>query len=621
MTRGALCVGLWALVALAGCAQAPRASDPGAAIGEGQRLFERANVVVHERTPEEWVGVLDEKQVPVPPIEMGDASMPARFVEEGTQRSRVMEFVEALSKDLGPRLTGSRNLERAERWAMQQFRAFGATNVHLQPWGTIGLGFDRGPSSGAIYVGRVPRPPANQAGSASGAAPAAASGVAPAAASATAPAAAPGAEPKLEWTKSREVELSALSWSIGTDGPVRGRVLREPQTEEEFNAVKDQLRGAWILLQAPPPIGQRGVRSMVAARYEMRREARKKVSEGKSIGELPLAERLAFEPVAGYISTSRDERVWTGPTAGWRDLSWEDRDQFSDDQPHVQIRLSDYDYLNSRLTDKENVEVEFNLPHTFRRGPIPQYNVIAEIRGSKRPDEYVLVSGHLDSWDGPGSQGTIDNATGCAVTIEAARILLASGARPDRTIRFVLWSGEEQGLLGARGYVETNKDDLPRISAMFNDDGGTGYQAGIPAAGVMVDLLVAATAPTNNVFYSNADKKFLNVNIRNTGETLRTHSGSDHAAFNAVGVPGFFWDEGGRADYPFGWHTQNDRVNLAIEEYLMQSAVNSAITAYRLACAPTLLPRPEKKADGSDRPNMLPRPGTQSGDRAAESSR
>ncbi|MBZ0170742.1 MAG: M20/M25/M40 family metallo-hydrolase, partial [Phycisphaerales bacterium] len=207
-------------------------------------------------------------------------------------------------------------------------------------------------------------------------------------------------------------------------------------------------------------------------------------------------------------------------------------------------------------------------------------------------DRVVVGSAHLDSWDGPQSMGTTDNGTGSSVVLEAARLLTQAGARPKRTIRFILWTGEEQGLWGSRKYVESlSEEDLAKISAVFVDDGGTNAEGGLPAADHMVDYLAAATAPLNGVFYSETDGKHLNVNIRPTGEKIKTHGGSDHAPFNKVGVPGFFWDEVGRADYGEGWHTQNDRLDLAIEEYLVQSSACMAITAYNLACAPALLPR------------------------------
>lgn len=579
-----------AILVLAACSTA---SKPVAAAN-----VEKAGLAVTIKSPDQWVSVVDGKEVPVPPIAMGDDATVRRIMEEGAYRSQVMDMLQAVAVERGPRLTGSSNIQNAQDWAARKFRDWGLTNVHMEQWGTIGVGFDRGVCSGAVYIARPMRPETRpgtntRAGNDQNAQPAA---------SAQPAADAPPAEPKLEWTKAREVELTALSWSVGTPGAVRGPVIREPKTDEEYAAAKDSLKGAWILLQAPPALGMRGIRSMMSARYEMRKEARKKVAEGKQVSEMPIAERLAFEPIAGYISSSRDERVWTGAVAGWRDLSIDERGPGSD-QVHVQVRLSDYDFLNSRLTDGEKVEVEFNIDHKFRAGPVPVYNVIADIKGSKYPNEYVIISGHCDSWDGPGSQGATDNGTGTSVTLEAARILATTGARPERTIRFVLWSGEEQGLLGSKGYVEAHKDELDKISCVFVDDGGTGYEAGAQCASAQVEMLAAATAPMNNVFYSNFDKKFLNVDIKNTGEVLKSHGGSDHASFNQAGVPGFFWEEGGRADYGYGWHTQNDTIKLAIEEYLIQSATNAAVASYRLACAPSLLPR--TASDSGERPNVF----------------
>ncbi len=593
---------------VAACTSTQSAPQKAAA---GEKVTLDAGLEVQFHDPKDWVSVVDGKEVPVPQMEMGDDSVVREIMAEGTFRSHVMDNLKAIAVERGPRLTGSLNLKQAQDWACKSFREWGLTNVHLEQWGTLGVGFDRGPSSGTIYIARPMRPELRPGADARAAA--AATPAVPADANAIpVPAATtePKPEPKMEWNKAREVELTTLSWSVGTNGPVRGVVIREPKTEEEYQAVRGELKGAWVLLQAPPALGMRGIRSMMSARYEMRKDARKKVAEGKQPSELPVAERLAFEPIAGYVSSSRDERVWTGAVAGWRDLKIEDRDSPDDDQVHVQVRLSDYDFINSRLADGEKIEAEFNIDNRFRAGPVPEHNVIAEIRGSKYPEEYVIISGHLDSWDGSGSQGATDNGTGSAVTLEAARILATTHAKPLRTIRFVLWAGEEQGLLGSKGYIEAHKDEMPSISAVFVDDGGTGYQAGLSAAQNQVEILAAATAPMNNVFYSKFDKKFLNVDVKNTGEVMKSHGGSDHASFNAAGVPGFFWDEGGRADYQFGWHTQNDKINLAIEEYLIQAATNSAVTAYRLGCAPTLVPR--AKADASERPNMMrPRPTEQ----------
>ena len=325
-----------------------------------------------------------------------------------------------------------------------------------------------------------------------------------------------------------------------------------------------------------------------------------------------IAQEILAEGPAGFVSSSRDERVWTTSVKRGEELLNLTRADVGQDV-EVNVRDSDYRWINSDLADGQDVFLEFDLSHSFQDGPIPLYNTIAEIPGTEKPDEVVIVSAHIDSWNGPGSQGVLDNGTGTAVTLEAARILTAVGARPKRTIRFILWTGEEQGLLGSRAYVDSlSEEERAKIVACFVDDGGTNYQGGYPAASVMVPYLAAASAPTNGQFFSETDRDlllgddnpdndaragWLDVDIRDTGDTIRTHSGSDHAPFNAVGIPGLYTDEVGRSDYRYGWHTQNDRLDLAIEEYLVQSATNAAIVAYNLASAPDILPRPEPQLE------------------------
>src|SRR5262249_11552950 len=129
----------------------------------------------------------------------------------------------------------------------------------------------------------------------------------------------------------------------------------------------------------------------------------------------------------------------------------------------------------------------------FVQGPIPQYNVIADLVGTEKPDEYVIVGGHLDSWDG--AQGTVDNGTGSATTLEAARLLAAVGAKPKRTIRFMLWSGEEQGLFGSENYVQKHPELLPKISVVLVHDEGTNYLSGLGVPHAMFGALQEALAP------------------------------------------------------------------------------------------------------------------------------
>ncbi|MFG0283261.1 MAG: M20/M25/M40 family metallo-hydrolase [Phycisphaerales bacterium JB039] len=504
--------------------------------------------------------IIDGEKVDVPKVTMGAPATIAAIIEEGSQRNRVMDHLTYLCEEIGPRLTGSSNVEEANNWVADQFRAWGLTNVHLDEWGEIGVRFDRGPSSGKVVVAR-------QRDDDEG-------------------------NPYTEWVTQRELQFTTLAWSPGTAGPVRGHVVKMPADEDEYWAVKDKLKGAWVLLQAPQR--QRGVRGSsgsMSGRTQQLAEARAKVAAGEVEPEdLDLFERIAFDGINGFVSTSRDERIWTTSVRGWRELSYYDLPK----DIIIDVTGDDYDYINSRVFDGEAIELCFDLRHHFTEGPIKVYNTIGEIRGTEKPEEVVIVSGHLDSWNGPGSQGTVDNGTGSSVTMEAARILATVGAKPKRTIRFILWTGEEQGLLGSRDYVERLQasGEIEKISAVFVDDGGTNYEGGITGTPDMVPWLAAATAPVNGVFYSETDGQHLDVNVKTMETFNMSVGGSDHASFVRARVPGFFWDEVGRANYRYAWHTQRDRLDQAIEEYLVQSATCAAVTAYNIACAPGLLPRP-----------------------------
>lgn len=374
----------------------------------------------------------------------------------------------------------------------------------------------------------------------------------------------------------RDFEFTTRSWSAGTAGPVQGVVLKEPKTMEELEAVRDQLEGAWILSTSSGRGGRRGVVDD---------------AEARAAGEISAA--LAEAGIAGRVYAARGEIVNT--SGRFASLEW---DGLPTDVS-VTVRRSDYDAINSRLSDGETVVIEADLQNHFVEGPFPMFNTIAEIPGTEFPDEVVIISAHLDSWDGPGSMGTQDNGTGSSVTLEAARILNSVGVKPRRTIRFCLWTGEEQGLLGSRAYVESlSEEELSKISAVFVDDGGTNYQGGLQCVEAMAPMLADATAAVNEAFPDMP----VEIDVR---QQMPRGGGSDHASFNRAGVPGFFWTEkgsGGREGktYRFVWHTQHDTPRYAVEEYLVQASTCSAVTAYNLAMADSLLPRYNPDAEGAE---------------------
>ncbi|MCC6910016.1 MAG: M20/M25/M40 family metallo-hydrolase [Phycisphaerales bacterium] len=456
-----------------------------------------------------------------------------RIIDEGKNNNQVMEHLTYLTQEIGPRLTGSTRAKVANEWQAELFRSWGLQNVEVREWGTIPVGFDRGPSYGRMI----------------------------------------GAQ-----GGDREFEFSWPAWSPGTNGPVRGTVYREPSNQEEFDAIAENLKGAWILQPAKARGSRRGV------------------VETSGATPTDWLAKCKEAGIAGVISAARGGEI-VHTSGRFRDVDLENLPTWT----NISVRRSDYDAMNSRIADGEEVVVEFDCQATFIPGPVPCYNVIAEIPGTEKPDEVVIISAHTDSWDGPGSQGTVDNGTGTCVTLEAARILAASGVRPKRTIRFILWTGEEQGLLGSRAYVDTlSEEELSKISAVFVDDGGTNYEGGLQVVEPMAPMLIEATAPVNDAFPDMPVEVHINPRMPRGGA-------SDHASFNAKGVPGFFWDEVGRANYRYAWHTQNDKLDQAIPEYLVQSSTCAAITAFNVANAETLLPREVRGTEEEEQTEEGPR--------------
>lgn len=349
-----------------------------------------------------------------------------------------------------------------------------------------------------------------------------------------------------------EYELTTPAWTPGVFGPVRGVALLAPQSQRELAALRERLTGAWIV---ELPSGKDS------------RDA--KVKE-------KLTEALRAAGVAGFVRRARSDKglVHTG---GRHSIAWDALPR----DVQVIVRADQYDDLVRRLGESQEVELELSIDNRFFRGPVPQHNVVAEIPGARTPQEVVIVGGHLDSWDG--AEGASDNGTGVATTMEAARLLVESGARPARTIRFVLWGGEEQGLLGSRAYVEQHSGELDDISAVLVHDGGTNYLSGIGVTPEMKPQIDRVFAP---VMKLDDDKPF-EVHVV---EGLRT-GGSDHTPFIRAGVPGFFWDQAGDADYDHVHHTQHDLLENAIEDYQRHSAVVVAIAAYNLANLDGLLDR------------------------------
>jgi membrane-associated protease RseP (regulator of RpoE activity) len=340
------------------------------------------------------------------------------------------------------------------------------------------------------------------------------------------------------------------AWSAGTKGRQEGPVLLLPTSLKEAQAKPTQWKGSWIL-------GRLGGRR----RFSPKTKA--------------LKDFLKAQGILGFIAPSRNQLLIT---SGNFRITWEKRPSL----PEVTLRLDEFKKLKELIQQGEKPRVLFDIRNHFIKGPIPNFNVIADIVGTEKPDEIVLVGGHLDSWDG--ATGTTDNGTGTATTLEAARILMASGIKPKRTIRFMLWTGEEQGLMGSRAYVKKHRSDglLDKISAVLVHDGGTNYCAGLQATPSQLPILQKALAGIEKI---DSDFQF------NVSPLKFFVGGSDHASFIPAKVPGFFWLQKGKANYTHTHHTQYDTFDSAIDSYQRQSSTVIALSALSIANLDKLLPR------------------------------
>ncbi len=341
------------------------------------------------------------------------------------------------------------------------------------------------------------------------------------------------------------LEFTTASWTPGTNGPAEGPVLAAPASLEELEKVGATLRGAWMLGDVPG----------------LKREER--------------SAALSKTGILGTISGGRGDLVITG---GNQNVTWDKLPQ----EVRITVNGSQFKKLKEWVDGGTKVRAEFDLPQKFVQGPIALYNVIAEIPGTEKPDELVIVGGHIDSWDG--ARGTTDNGTGTATTIEAARLLMSAGAKPRRTIRFMLWSGEEQGLLGSRAYMEQHADENDRISAVLVHDGGTNYVSGISATAAMMPIFTKVFDPLTKL------SEELKFTIREV-KALPMGIGSDHDSYVQKGIPGFFWSQAGKANYTHTHHTQYDTFDAAIPEYQRHTSLVVAVGALAIANLPEKLPR------------------------------
>lgn len=458
-------------------------------------------------------------------------SIDRRLMDEAKKNSELMANLTYLCDSIGSRLTGSAALQRANEWTAEKMRSYGLVNVRLEPW-TIPEGWQRGTA-----MARLVEPLAGQ--------------------------------PLL---------VASLGWYPGTKGTVRGEVVYlKAEKTSDLEAYKGKLKHAIVLLTQPrvvPKLDQLGKPS------DPTRGGR-----GGNFGRRSMAELMAFRKTlttflekegAAAIFQDAGKPLGLLTTTG----SWGtgDRASATNRLPTLVVAHHHYELLYRLATRSSGPRprIELDVRNRFVPGPIKVFNTVGEIVGSEKPNEYVVVGAHLDSWDL--AQGTTDNGTGSCVVLEAARVIARSGIKPKRTIRFVLFSGEEQGLHGSRVFVEKHKDDLARTSAALVHDTGTGRVKGIGTGGRLV----------HRAILERELKTLAELGV--TDFDAPTGGGSDHVSFSRVGVPGFMLVQD-MTTYSYTHHSQADTLDAADEKNLLQGAQVMAITAMRIANLNGLLPR------------------------------
>ena len=249
------------------------------------------------------------------------------------------------------------------------------------------------------------------------------------------------------------LDFGTPSYTSGTKGRQRGHVVMSPKTVEEFWIVKDSIKGAWVMIDG----NNTGWPRDRGGETELTRLMR----EAGALGTIQLSTfpiRLLYQKVE----------------------SWEHLPTL----PDIKLIDKQYNDIKELVAKGERVELEFDIRNYFRPGPVKYHNVIGWIPGTQYPDEYVILGGHLDGFDG--GSGAVDNASGATVAMEAARLIMAAGGKPKRTIMVHLWAAEEFGLLGSTAWVKQNPDKLPGISAVFNRDGGTNCISGLSVSKAMM---------------------------------------------------------------------------------------------------------------------------------------
>ncbi len=504
-----------------------------------------------------------EQNRPAAPAEAIDQDVIWKIRREATERSQIMRTLHMLTDVYGPRLTGSPNLRRSQDWLVQRATAAGLANAHLEEWDFGHPGWAN--EKTAVHL------------------------VSPV---------------------KDSLVVEALAWTPGTNGTITASTIivtppgRPTQADADrfFNHLRGNLKGRAVFVGQPATLD---VTIDPPAKRRDDNEARAQFSPNpppSPFGAPAAAAPAAADPKLAPLTADQFQdqlnqflkdqgaalRVNDAGREHGQIRAFNNRNfDVTKAVPTIVMRNEDYGRIARLMASGHPVEIEATIVNqTYPEGRT-QHNVIAEIPGTDKAQEVVMLGGHLDSWHA--ATGATDNAIGVSTMFEAIRILQAIGVKPRRTIRLALWSGEEQGLRGSVAYVaqhfgtfENPKPEYEHFAGYFNIDSGTGRARGMTvfgpptAANVLRPMLTPFAG--NGVMGATATRS-------------RARGGSDHTSFNEVGLPGIGV---GQDPIEYGthtWHTNLDTYERVIESDAQQSAMAIATAVYHLAMRNEKLPR------------------------------
>jgi carboxypeptidase Q len=443
-----------------------------------------------------------------------------KIADEIKAHSELMKNLEFLTTQIGPRLTGSSQMQAASAWTRKRFQDYNL-EAHLET-AEIAYGWTRGMETAEI----------------------------------TSPV-------------QHRIGIHALGWSKATDGEITAKVVVVNSKESsDFGQYNGKLKGAIVLLRRPADLSKLDANPENA--YDAVIAPSRRVSEanGGRRSRMQLIKQVASEQPALILMDSGKPDSLFNMTGGIKQYS-------PSDVPMAFLTHEDYDLIY-RLLQAGPVTMKADLQETFSDKPVPASITVAEIKGSEHPEERVIVGGHLDSWDL--GQGALDNGTGAMATLEAARALQALGWKPKRTITFILFTGEEQGGIGADTFLKNHAAEIPAIDALLIHDTGTGKVFSISLNGLWetAGLMHEIYEPLREVF----DLQPIST---------RYFGSSDHVAFLNKGVPAYFCVQL-PAQYRAAHHSQTDTFDKVVPNQINEGAAFLAAWAWNVSEMPQSLP-------------------------------